>query len=74
MKYIASLAFILIFGLFSAQNKQEFIFEFNVKKWNREFRKFQQNKEKGTSIIHLYDINGKKQHSICRKKAYQKLN
>ena len=60
MNYIAALAFILFFGLFSGQNKQEFIFEFNAKKWQKEFKKFQKNKDKGTSIIHLFDINGRK--------------
>ena len=60
MKSILVLLSIFSFSLFSAQKKEEFTFKFNVKKWQREFKKFQKNKEKGTSIISLFDINGRK--------------
>lgn len=47
------------FGLVSGQNTQEFIFKFNVKKWNKEFAKEQKLNAGEMFSINLFDVYGK---------------
>ncbi|MFC6268065.1 hypothetical protein [Frigoriflavimonas asaccharolytica] len=60
MKKLFLLFAVFSFGLLFSQNQQEFIFKFKVKKWQKEFKKHQKNKEKGTSILNLFDTSGRK--------------
>lgn len=49
----------LCFGLVSGQKSQQFIFKFNVKKWNQEFAKQQKLNKGGVFSINLFDVTGK---------------
>lgn len=59
MKFTLLFTFIFGFGLVSGQNTQQFIFKFNVKKWNKEFVKQQKLNEDGMFSIDLFDVYGK---------------
>ena len=59
MKSILVLLSIFSFSLFSAQKSQEFIFKFNVKKWNRAYQKQQKISKDQSSTISLFDVYGK---------------
>lgn len=59
MKFILPLILILSFGLLSGQNSQEYIFKFNVKKWNREYEKVQKSSSHQNFPINLFDVYGK---------------
>lgn len=59
MKSILLLLSIFCYSLFSAQHSQEFIFKFNVKKWNRTYQKQQKISKDETSTISLFDVYGK---------------
>lgn len=59
MKFPLLFIFTFCFGLMSAQKSQQFIFKFNVKKWNKEFVKQQKIDAKETSSINLFDVSGK---------------
>ncbi|KEY19557.1 hypothetical protein [Kaistella antarctica] len=59
MKFNALFIFLLCFGLVSGQKSQQFIFKFNVKKWNQEFTKQQKLTRDGVSSINLFDVDGK---------------
>lgn len=73
MKAILMLLSILFFSQISAQKSREFIFNFNVKKWNRTYHKQQKISKEETSTIKLYDVYGKeilfeiKENSISEK-------
>ena len=73
MKAILILLSILFFSQISAQESQEFIFKFNVKKWNRIYNKQQKISKNKTTIITLSDVYGKevlfeiKENSISEK-------
>ena len=59
MKFNALFIFMLCFGLVSGQKSQQFIFKFNVKKWNQEFAKQQKLTKDGMFSISLFDVHGK---------------
>ena len=59
MKFILPLTLMFCFGLFSGQNSQEFIFKFNVTKWNREYVKVQKSSVNQIFPITLFDVEGK---------------
>ena len=59
MKCTFLLYFIFLFGFFSGQNTQEFIFKFNVKKWNKELQTQQKLGKNETFTINLFDAYGK---------------
>ena len=49
----------LCFGLVSGQKSQQFIFKFNVKKWNKELQTQQKLGKNETFTINLFDAYGK---------------
>lgn len=49
----------LFFGFVFGQNSKEFVFKFNVKKWNKEFVKKQKKSQDKVATINLFDVNGK---------------
>lgn len=60
MRFILILAVSILFsGFLSGQNKQEFIFKFNVKKWNKELVKNKKLTPNASFKINLFDVYGK---------------
>ena len=59
MKTVLLFLSIFCFTLFSAQNSQEFVFKFNVKKWNRSYEKQQKISKDESTTITLFDVYGK---------------
>ncbi len=59
MRFTLLLASMLCFGIVSGQNSQEFIFKFNVKKWNKEFTKQKKLSKDAGFTISLFDVYGK---------------
>lgn len=49
----------LFFGFVFGQNSKEYVFKFNVKKWNKEFVKQQKKSQDKVATINLFDVNGK---------------
>jgi hypothetical protein len=58
MKFTLLFTLIFSFGFVSGQNSQQFIFKFNVKKWNKEFTKQKYLNPDQVNIISLFDVRG----------------
>ncbi|MDN3606999.1 hypothetical protein [Kaistella yonginensis] len=74
MKFILVLTGIFCFGLVLGQNKQEYVFKFNVKKWNKEFLKQHKPTKDGMVSINLFDVNGKAVLFEVQEKSISEVN
>ena len=59
MKSTLLIVCLLLFGFVFGQSPKEYIFKFNVKKWNKEFVKKQKKSQDKVATINLFDVNGK---------------
>ena len=59
MKSTLLIVCILLFGFVFGQSPKEYIFKFNVRKWNKEFINLQKQSQEKAATINLFDVNGK---------------
>lgn len=58
MKSIVLLTTLFCFGIIYSQNSQEFIFKFNVKKWQKSYQRLHKYDSNEVVIINLFDVTG----------------
>ena len=59
MKSTLLIVCLLLFGFVFGQNPKEYIFKFNVRKWNKEFINLQKQNQEKAATINLFDVYGK---------------